>query len=700
MKYASNQQASKHNGKRSPADPRNATGRGRAALQQKVRGMNYEDGANALSPRNGNPLSPSHNSLSPVQKKGEGAQEQNVHDLAAQGTQGAGDALPHLDKIQAAFGSHDVTGVKAQVGGPAKDACAGMGAEAYASGNTVAFSGSPTLHTAAHEAAHVVQQRAGVSLKGGVGKAGDPYEQHADAVADLVVQGKSAEGLLGTMAGGGQTGGVQRKESKSEPKSESVPTKNESPLDNLQLANAAMLETMQTPPDASPVFDKLSSFFVGSYDIVTNQYADAIKRIPDHLVEHGLYKNEMTFYRALSDGSAVMGGRAQWALNSAHLAAQSYFRTMEFLARENVATQNKETGDMVLDSTALKNDLSVVEDGMCLTGKSTSSDMPTHLADHNLLQEELHNKHYGLLKALNKIRARAQEKEINGAQDVKEDFDTVAKVVDNIGSSALDIFVGKPGGAIKAGAKAGGKESGLTGGLGDTLRLFHPEVQSLQNKIKAAETKHDVFKELADAYGLEQAFLEFHTAAKAADNHTTTVMVAGRKNSEDYQNAGVEVDEKMNAANGSSKNASPQGSDKGLAAMLHLSSIEEAFDFLEHAETNLDQVLEGGAIGKGESMVHCASLGDWVTLLNRRKSLSSGLRHPDKIRPSLATPETQYRALHNYIFSVYEHIVTSRKKLEADASAFKQVMKNTGRDGKKTAAKRTRCKALRAGGKR
>jgi hypothetical protein len=31
--------------------------------------MNYEDGANALSPRNGNPLSPSHNSLSPVQKK-------------------------------------------------------------------------------------------------------------------------------------------------------------------------------------------------------------------------------------------------------------------------------------------------------------------------------------------------------------------------------------------------------------------------------------------------------------------------------------------------------------------------------------------------------------------------------------------------------------------------------------------------------
>lgn len=77
-----------------------------------------------------------------------------------------------------------------------------MGAQAYASGNHVVFGGSPSLHTAAHEAAHVVQQRSGVQLKGGVGEVGDPYERHADAVADLVVQGKSAAGLLDGMAGG------------------------------------------------------------------------------------------------------------------------------------------------------------------------------------------------------------------------------------------------------------------------------------------------------------------------------------------------------------------------------------------------------------------------------------------------------------------------------------------------------------------
>lgn len=132
-----------------------------------------------------------------------------VHAAAARGTSAGGGRLPHQDTIQRAFGAHDVSGVSAHVGGKATEACGAMGAEAYASGDSVAFAKQPDLHTAAHEAAHIVQQRAGVSLKGGVGQAGDPYEQHADAVADAVVQGKSAEGLLSQMGGGGAQG-VQR----------------------------------------------------------------------------------------------------------------------------------------------------------------------------------------------------------------------------------------------------------------------------------------------------------------------------------------------------------------------------------------------------------------------------------------------------------------------------------------------------------
>ncbi|HWO19141.1 MAG TPA: DUF4157 domain-containing protein [Kofleriaceae bacterium] len=144
-----------------------------------------------------------------------GGREAQVHEAAQQGIQGSGGSLPHLDRIQQAFGRHDVSGVSAHVGGAAAAASESMGAEAYAAGSHVAFRASPDLHTAAHEAAHVVQQRGGVQLKGGIGEAGDPYERHADAVADAVVSGGSAEGLLDQMAGGPARSGaaaIQRQE--------------------------------------------------------------------------------------------------------------------------------------------------------------------------------------------------------------------------------------------------------------------------------------------------------------------------------------------------------------------------------------------------------------------------------------------------------------------------------------------------------
>ncbi len=133
-----------------------------------------------------------------------------VQAAAAQGVAGAGGALPHGDAIQQSFGKHDVSGVKAHTDDKAAAAAGAMGAEAYATGNDVAFAGEPSLHTAAHEAAHTVQQKGGVQLAGGVGAVGDPYERHADAVADAVVAGRSAEALLDASPGGGAGGGVQR----------------------------------------------------------------------------------------------------------------------------------------------------------------------------------------------------------------------------------------------------------------------------------------------------------------------------------------------------------------------------------------------------------------------------------------------------------------------------------------------------------
>lgn len=139
----------------------------------------------------------------PVQMHDGGVESgSEVHRLAAEGISGTTTTLPYLDTIQRSFGRHDASNIEAHIGGPATRASEAIGARAYATGNHVAFRQGPDLHTAAHEAAHVIQQRAGVALSGGIGQEGDAYERHADAVADRVVSGRSAEDLLNRYAGG------------------------------------------------------------------------------------------------------------------------------------------------------------------------------------------------------------------------------------------------------------------------------------------------------------------------------------------------------------------------------------------------------------------------------------------------------------------------------------------------------------------
>jgi|JI10StandDraft_1071094.scaffolds.fasta_scaffold06536_2 outer membrane protein OmpA-like peptidoglycan-associated protein len=152
--------------------------------------------------------------LAPVQRAADrhtGLSDDLIATHAAAGVAGAGGQLPHLEAIQRAFGpDHDLSGVRAHVGGAAATAAEAIGAHAYATGDRVAFAGEPDLFLAAHEATHVVQQRHGVHLKGAVGQAGDPYEQHADQVAAAVVRGEDVRGLLGGATGGAGATAVQR----------------------------------------------------------------------------------------------------------------------------------------------------------------------------------------------------------------------------------------------------------------------------------------------------------------------------------------------------------------------------------------------------------------------------------------------------------------------------------------------------------
>lgn len=153
----------------------------------------------------------------PVQRRVAGADAApatGVHDAAARGVASPASRLPFSDAIQRLFGRHDVSSIQAHTGPEAAASARDMGAAAYATGQHVVLGRDADLHTVAHEAAHVVQQRGGVQLSDGVGRSGDAYEQHADEVADHVVAGRSAEHLLDRMAPGGRTAAspaVQRK---------------------------------------------------------------------------------------------------------------------------------------------------------------------------------------------------------------------------------------------------------------------------------------------------------------------------------------------------------------------------------------------------------------------------------------------------------------------------------------------------------
>lgn len=153
----------------------------------------------------------------PVQRRADAAgavSSEKAHLAAKSGLAQATRPLPHVATIQRAFGRHDVSDIKTNVGGEAATASKSIFARAFTQGTRIAFAADPDLHTAAHEAAHVVQQRAGHAPPAGVDTPGDSLERHADDVADAVVAGRSAEPLLDAYAGarvGSSDQAVQRK---------------------------------------------------------------------------------------------------------------------------------------------------------------------------------------------------------------------------------------------------------------------------------------------------------------------------------------------------------------------------------------------------------------------------------------------------------------------------------------------------------
>src|SRR6266496_2427405 len=142
----------------------------------------------------------------------------SVHSPTAREREAAGDAehvagervayknqtgrpLPFVDTVQRSFGRHDISHIRAHTGSEAATKAWAIGADAFAQGQDVTFLRPPSLQTSAHEAAHVLQQQAGVDIPGGMGREGDAYERHADEVADRTARGQSGEALLDAFPG-------------------------------------------------------------------------------------------------------------------------------------------------------------------------------------------------------------------------------------------------------------------------------------------------------------------------------------------------------------------------------------------------------------------------------------------------------------------------------------------------------------------
>lgn len=113
-----------------------------------------------------------------------------------------GGPLPGLSSMQPLFGHHDLSSVK-YVGGKQGAAVADkMGAKALATGGLV-VSGEDSPGVVAHEAAHVVMQRGGMT--------GGPEAEHrADQVAAGVERGQNVQGMLDQVAAPGAANAPMR----------------------------------------------------------------------------------------------------------------------------------------------------------------------------------------------------------------------------------------------------------------------------------------------------------------------------------------------------------------------------------------------------------------------------------------------------------------------------------------------------------
>ena len=193
-----------------------------------------------------------------------------VHAIAKSGFRGPHEGYPYREQIQRAFGHHDIGHLRAHTDATARAANAAFGSSAYHKGGDVAFASAPTLAAAAHEAAHYVQNAGATRLGGGVGEAGDAYEQHADRVAERVVAGEPVADLLDRGPGGAVRGTPSRHNGPVQMTGGGVP-----PLAALCLKSALQNRTPRTDI-VKLLMSVRAGLYLDSAQQETNPYSEAL----------------------------------------------------------------------------------------------------------------------------------------------------------------------------------------------------------------------------------------------------------------------------------------------------------------------------------------------------------------------------------------------------------------------------------------
>jgi len=167
-----NDSVAETNGTRKSRSTGSAPGAGSMSLARKLAHMSYNEGIRFLKPKD-------------------------------EGNTGSNSDFPFHEQIQSSFGVHQISREEVVSGGEASEHAQRLGAKGFVKGGRAFLPKDADLEVAAHEAVHIVQQRALGASEKTIAQDDDLVEQQADSIARKVSRGENVEADLDRVVASG-----------------------------------------------------------------------------------------------------------------------------------------------------------------------------------------------------------------------------------------------------------------------------------------------------------------------------------------------------------------------------------------------------------------------------------------------------------------------------------------------------------------